>query len=153
MNRAIKKKPVVKQVLSVSERENLEEEKRDLEGSLKQAEGYGVGTPGAQIDVGAIKSQINRVDAAIHESTPGRLTGPQKDALQKEALALADKFLNGLPTKYEMDHPAKCPGAVRKHMSWLVKFEKTGMIDRYRNIQRLINPGQELSVEALRKEK
>jgi len=147
------KKKVQDPVLSVSERENLQEEKRDLEGSLRQAEGYGEGGPGAQLNVGAIKAQINRVDLAIHESEPGRLNGAQRDALQKEALKLADKFVEGLPTKYEMDHPAKCPGAVRKHMKWLTRFEKTGMVDRYRNIQRLINPGEELSVEALRKEK
>jgi hypothetical protein len=148
MNRAIGKK----QVLGTQEIQNLQEEKNDLRQSIKDAEGYGAGT-GRQQDVAVIQRQIDRIDKVIEEGKPGRLSSMQKDALQKEALTLADRFLEGLPTKYEMDHPAKCPGAVRKHMKWLTRFEKTGMVDRYKTIQRLLNPGEELSIESLRKEK
>lgn len=132
--------------------QSLKEEKNDLQQSLKEAEGFGEGT-GRSPDVAAIKSQINRIDKLIDEGKPGRLTGIQKDALSKEAAELEEKFMEGLPTKYEMDHPSKCPGAVRKHMKWLTRFENTGMVDRYRTIQKLLNPGEELSIERLRKEK
>jgi len=150
MVRATAKKSPEK-ILSVTEQAGLKEEKRDLEISLKEAEGYGEGTPGAQLDKGLIKRQINRIDQAIHDSQPGRLTPMQRDALAKEAKELEEQFKIGLPTKYEMDHPAKCPQAVRKHQKWTLQNKALAV--RYRNIQRLINPGEERSIEELRKEK
>lgn len=139
-------------VMSVQEIANIQEEKKDLQQALKEGEGYGAGT-GREVDTSVFKKQIDRFDKLLEEAKPGRLTGTQKDSLAREAKDLEEKFMEGLPTKYEMDHPAKCPGAVRKHMKWLSRFEKTGMIDRYRTIQRLLNPGEELSIERLRKEK
>lgn len=138
--------------MSVQEIANIQEEKKDLQQALKEGEGYGAGT-GREVDTSVFKKQIDRFDKLLEEAKPGRLTGTQKDSLAREAKDLEEKFMEGLPTKYEMDHPAKCPGAVRKHMKWLSRFEKTGMIDRYRTIQRLLNPGEELSIERLRKEK
>ena len=144
----------VKQVLSETEKSTLNDEKRELEGTIREIEQYGKGTQrDGAVDVAMIKSQINRIERAIEEGTPGRMSGMKKDALVKEAKELEEKFLVGLPTQYEMDHPAKCPGAVRKHMKWIERFERTGMVDRYRNIQRLLNPGEEESIERLRKEK
>jgi len=142
----------LKTPLSTSEVEFLQEEKRELESSIKEAEGYGEGTGRSQ-DVSLIRKQIDRLDLAIQEGKPGKLTPAQRDALAKEAKTLEERFLEGLPSKYEMDHPAKCPGAVRKHMKWLTRFENTGMVDRYRTVQRLLNPGEESSIESLRKEK
>jgi len=130
------------------------DEKRELQSAQREAAEYGKGTErDGVVNVSVIQRQIERIDKAIEEGTPGKLTGMQKDALVKEAMDLEERFKEGLPTKYEMDHPAKCPGAVRKHMKWLLRFEKTGMVERYKNIQRLLNPGEELSWESLRKEK
>jgi len=50
-----------------------------------------------------------------------------------------------------MDHPAKCPGAVRKHMKWLNVNNE--FIEEWRNLQRLLNPGEEESIEMLRKDR
>jgi hypothetical protein len=141
----------LKTPLSTTEMESLREEKHDLQTMLKEAEGYGEGTGRSQ-DASLIKKQIDRIDIVLEEGKPGKLTSMQRDALAKEAHELEEKFRNGLPTKYEMDHPAKCPGAVRKHMKWLERNDR-GLVERYRTIQRLLNPGEELSVESLRKEK
>ena len=70
-----------------------------------------------------------------------------------EARQLEDRFKEGLPTRDEMAHPARNPGAVRKHMKWLTRNEASGAVDRYRQIQRTINPGDERSIENLRKDK
>jgi len=141
------------EVLSQREVEGLREERRDLEESLKEAEGYGSGTAGEALDKAKINAQIRRLDHTIAESTPGRLMGKTKDSLFREERELEERFVIGLPTKYEMDHPSKCPGAVRKHQHWLVQNEKPGYVDRYRTIQRILRPGEEKSIESLRKEK
>jgi hypothetical protein len=140
-------------VMSQTEIQNLQEEKKELEHSLKEAEGYGSGTAGEAIDKSKIKAQIAHYDREIANAGPGRMTGRTKDSLAREAKELEEQFKKNMPTKFEMDHPAKCPGAVRKHMAWLNVNEKTGYIERYRTIQRIINPGMEESVESLRKEK
>jgi hypothetical protein len=38
-------------------------------------------------------------------------------------------------------------------MAWLNNNEKTGFVDRYREIQRTLRPGEEKSIETLRKDK
>lgn len=141
-----------KQVLSVQEIENIREEKRELESTLKEAEGYGEGT-GRQVDQTVIKSQIRRLDAAEHAGQPGRVSGMEKDRMAKRAVELEAQFEKGMPTQYEMNHPARCPGAIKKHMGWLKRNENTGQVEEYRQIQRVLNPGEELSIERLRREK
>jgi len=143
----------LKPMLSQSEVENLKDERAELKQTLREAEGFGIGTAGANIDKAKINAQIAHYDREIENATPKRMTGKMKDSLAREAKQLEEQFKKGMPTKYEMDHPAKCPGAVRKHMKWLNENERPGYIERYRQIQRIINPGEELSVEALRKEK
>ena len=142
-----------KQVLSTTELAGLESEKRELEGALKEAEGYGEGTPGAQLDKSKIQAEIKHYENEIHAGTPGRITGKTKDSLYREEKELEEVFQKGLPTRYEMDHPGKCPGAVRKHMFWLNENEKSGRVSRYREIQRTLRPGEERSIETLRKDK
>lgn len=127
------------------------EEKRELEGVLQESETAGVGTQAEQMDKTMIKSQIRRLDLALEESRPGRLTGQQKDALAKRETELEGILKRGIPTFEEMRHPAKNPGAVRKHMSWDLRNKSN--IREYRNIQRLLRPGEEKSVEQLREEK
>lgn len=151
MIRSRKKKTAV---LSVTEIENLKSEKRELEQALKEAEGYGAGTAGEQLDKARIKQQIAYYDRAIAEGMPpSRIAGKTKDSLYREEKELEEQFKKSLPTRYEMEHPAKCPGAVRKHLKWLNENEKTGYVDRYREIQRILRPGEEKSIESLRKEK
>jgi len=149
MIRAMKKK----QVLSVTEIENLKSEKAELVGALKEAEGYGLGTSGEQIDKAKIQAEIRHYDNEIEAGTPGRLAGKTKDSLYREERELEERFVVGLPTRYEMNHPGKCPGAVRKHLHWLAQNEKPGYVARYMVIQRTLRPGEEKSIEALRKDK
>lgn len=141
-----------KQVLSTTELGGLQEERQELERSLRDGEGYGEGT-GASVDTAAIKRQIANISSKIVDGTPGKLTGKQKDTLVRESNELKEFFKLGLPTRYEMAHPAKCPGAVRKHMKWLNEKEKPGHVARFQQIQRIINPGEEESVETLREDK
>lgn len=137
--------------MSVNKIATLQDERAELQESLKEAEGFGSGTRGENLDRTMIKRQISRLDLAIEEAKPGRLTGAQKDAMSKRIEELKEIFKVGLPSKYEMDHPGKCPGAVRKHMKWLTVNKHT--IEEWRNLQRLLNSGEEESIESLRKEK
>lgn len=137
--------------LSRTERDVLDEQKKDLETQLKDIKEFGAGTPASQMDAGAIQKQIKRIDRVIEEREPPKVSGSRKDELYKECEKIREILVQGMPTKYEMDHPAKCPGAVRKHLNWLRK--NTQLIERHRTIQRLINPDEPLSVEDLRKEK
>ena len=142
-----------KQVLSTTEIDGLKSEKRELECALKEAEGYGAGTAGEQLDKGKIQAEIKHYEHEIEAGSPGRLTGKTKDSLYREEKQLEEQFQKGLPTRYEMDHPGKCPGAVRKHMHWLNENEKSGYVARYREIQRTLRPGEERSIETLRKDR
>ena len=149
MVRAARKKPT----LSVGEIENLKSEKRELESALKEAEGYGAGTQGEGMDRSKIQAQINHYDREIELGSPGKLRAATKDSLYREERELEERFVRGLPTRYEMNHPGKCPGAVRKHLHWLQENEKTGYVARYQEIQRVLRPGEEKSIETLRKDK
>lgn len=142
-----------KKALSVTELAGLESEKRELEGSLKQAEGYGEGTPGSQLDKGKIQAEIRHYENEIQAGTPGRLQAKTKDSLYREEKELESRFMEGQPTRYEMAHPGRCPGAVRKHLKWLERNEQSGAVARYREIQRSLRPGEERSIEDLRKDK
>lgn len=142
-----------KKVLSTTELANLESEKRELEGTLRDAEGYGAGTAGASLDTNKIKAEIAHYDKEIHAGSPGRIQGKTKDSLVREERELEERFQIGLPTRYEMNHPGKCPGAVRKHQRWILQNEKPGYVSRYVEIQRTLRPGEEKSIETLRKDK
>lgn len=117
---------------------------------LAESEKAGIGTPAEQLDKGVIVKQINRFDRLLEEAKVGNLTGSQKDALVKREKELIDFFRIGLPTRYEMDHPAKCPGAVMKHRKWELRTKK--FIPEWRNLQRLLRPGEEIHIEQLRED-
>jgi len=71
--------------------------------------------------------------------------------MAKESDRLEQEMSVGMPSWDEMRHPSKNPGAVRKHMTWNSRnFDK---IERYRRIQMILNPGEEKSVENLRKDR
>jgi hypothetical protein len=142
-----------KQVLSVTELEGLKDEKRELESALKEAEGYGAGTAGEQLNKGRIKAEIKHYEDEIAAGSPGRLQAKTKDSLYREEKHLEEQFKKGMPTREEMRSPGKYPGAVRKHMHWLNENEKSGYVARYREIQRTLRPGEEKSIEELRKDK
>lgn len=101
-----------------------------------------------------MKNQIKKLDNTIQKNAQLLRTTPrERDEMAKEAEALEEKFQRGMPTRFEMNHPARCPGAVKKHMTWLQNNQNTGDVERYRTIQRRLNPGEERSIESLRKDK
>jgi hypothetical protein len=140
-----------KEILSAAEKQSLQEEKRGLQDALKEEGQFCIGTAAEQMDKDVIKRQIARIDQAIADREPPRVRGADKDALVKEAEAIENELREGIPTREEMDHPAKYPGAVRKHMNWSGKNQEK--IERYRYIQRIINPEDPRSVENLRRDK
>lgn len=142
-----------KKVLSVNELEGLKDERKEATIVLAEAEQYGVGTPGEQIDKAKVAAEIAHYDQEIQDGSPKKLVAKTKDSLVREERELEEQFKRGMPTRYEMDHPGRCPGAVRKHMSWLNNNEKPGFISRYVQIQRSLRPGEEKSVEELRKDR
>jgi hypothetical protein len=150
MVRAKGKQKVV-ELLSPMEKEGLYGEKQDLQTQLRDLTEFGQGTAAVQIDKSIIQKRIDRIDQAIAEREPPKISGSRKDELIKEVGEIKEKLRLGMPTREEMAHPAKNPGAVRKHMHWDAK-NKT-LIERFRTIQRLINPDEPESIENLRKDK
>ena len=146
-----KRKAPVKEYLSPTERENLQSEKRDLENTLKDMEGYGIGTAGAAIDKSAITREISMLGNAIDERTAPTPRAVEKDRLVKEEKSLEDAIALGMPTWYEMNKPTRNPGAVRKHMAWSDRNKLN--IKRYRQVQRILRPLDPKSIESLRKER
>jgi hypothetical protein len=136
-------------ILSQTEIEGLREEQRELQEQLDTS--YGVGTAASQIDKGRLKARIAEIDHIIGELSAPSVRGASKDRLVKEAEELEEQLAVGMPTRWEMDHPAKCPGAVRKHINW--ESRNRARIERYRYIQQVINPDAPRSVESLRKDK
>jgi hypothetical protein len=145
-----RRKPVgqTQEILTPSGKADLLDQRRDLEDTLKEAENFGKGTAAEQLDKEGLRKQIRHIDNTIDALSPRAATGKTKDSLIREAHQLAEHFKKGLPTKYEMDHPAKCPGAVRKHMGWLERNKEH--IKRWRYIQNVINPEAPQSIEELR---
>ena len=142
-----------KALLSQTEIAGLKSEKAELEGSLKEAEGYGAGTQGESMDKSKIQAEIRHYEDEINAGSAGKVTAKAKDGMWREEKALEEQFQKGLPTRSEMRSPGRHPGAVRKHMAWLNNNEKSGHVDRYREIQRTLRPGEEKSIEELRKDK
>lgn len=137
--------------LSQGEIEGLRENKRELESVLKDKESYGKGTPAEQLDEIQIKKEINHIERKISEGQPAKTTGLQRDRLAKEAKELEESIREGMPTRDEMMRPTRYPGAVRKHMEW--DRRNRGSIERYRFIQRTLNPHNPKYVEELRRDK
>jgi hypothetical protein len=123
-----------KKILSISEREGLISEKKDLEGNLKDAGQYG----GGQVNTGVIKQQIDNLDKALHDGLAPKVAGIKKDALWAEAKQLKEEIMAGMPTQFEMDHPAKAPGAIHKHLNW--DKRNADKIRRFKEIMRILEP-------------
>ena len=140
-----------RELLSPAEKEGLLDQKRELQDTLKETQQYGKGTTAEQLDQAALGRQIASIDQAIASREPPKLRGGQKDDMAKEAEVIEAELREGMPTRDEMRFPAKNPGAVRKHMAWSAKNAQK--VERYRYIQRVLNPDDPRSVENLRREK
>jgi len=141
----------MKELLTPAEKGGLLDEKHELQGTLKETQSYGKGTVAEQLDQAALQRQIDHIDKVIADREPPRLSSAKKDEMSKEAEEIENALREGMPTRDEMRFPAKNPGAVRKHMAWSAKHAQR--IERYRYIQRVLNPDDPRSVENLRREK
>jgi len=141
-----------KKILSITEREGLIGDKKELEAELRASE-YGAGTNAAGINKEAIKKEIVRLDKEIHDGAVPKVSGIKKDALLAEANQLKEEIKVGMPTQFEMDHPAKAPGAIHKHLNW--DKRNAEKIRRYKDIMRILEPQDPTAAlcESWRKEK
>lgn len=137
-----------KELLSPSEIQSLQDEKRELEATKQEiAAGAGDG----RMNAASLDQQIRKIDDAIQERTPDKPSGVQKDRLWKEEKELEERIAEGMPSRYEMRKPTENPGAVRKHMEWCRRNQAD--IERYVQIQRTLRPQEPKSIEVLRREK
>ena len=136
-----------KQTLSQTELAGLEDQKKELEATIRESED---GDRAKGADVSELRRQVSRIDHAIETRMPEEARGKSKDALVREEREIEDRLIVGMPTRYEMENPHKCPGAVRKHMAWDAR--NTKLIRRYVEIQRILRPEEPKSIEELRSE-
>lgn len=135
--------------LSKTEIDTLEDEKREIQATIRESEDK---DRAVGVDVSQLKNRSNQIDRALESRAVEEARGSSKDKLVREEREIEDFLVNsGMPTQYEMDHPARCPGAVRKHLKWLERTRKA--VARYVELQRILRPEEPKSVEALRKEK
>ena len=124
--------------MTLGERQDIAQQKMEAESTLRYAEENNVAGAGGAINKDRLKAEIKRYDSILHESTPAKISGARKDALAKEAAELVAKMQVNMPTQDEMDHPAKNPGAVQKHIKW--GDRNVDNIKRYKEVMRQLEP-------------
>ena len=136
-----------REILSVSERMVLEDEKREAEMLKKQAQAE----PGFKrgVDEGALNNRIADMDKKLYESRAPRMSAASKDSAYGEMKELEGKLKDGMPTRSEMMHPSRHPGAIRKHMSWDKRNKEN--IKRYKELARGLDPEAPANYESLRR--
>ena len=136
--------------LNESEISTLRDEQREIDNTIKE-----VSEPGGyrSIDVNKLKEKSNHIQREIERRTPVILKGNAKDKLIMEERNLADKLAIGIPTHYEMDRPAKNPGAVDKNLNW--NKRNAANIQRWVEIQNAkVAMGEERTyIDSMRREK
>lgn len=132
--------------LSESQISHLEEERKDLQRVIEES---GDRDRAKGVDLQAVQARIRHIDKELLERSVPEASGAMKDKLVREERDIEDKLVVGMPSRYEMDHPNKRPGAVRKHLAWLGRNDK--LIRRYVEIQRILRPEEPKSIEELRK--
>lgn len=141
-----------KELLSQTEIATLNDEKRDLQSTLNELKEADGSSRAGSVDTIAIQGKIKHIDRAIEDRVVHDIMrGAKKDSIIREERDIEDRLVIGMPTAYEMDHPSRCPGAVRKHMAWNARND--ALIRRYVEIQKILRPLEPKSIESLRKEK
>ena len=138
-----------KKILSYSERQELASQKRDAENLLRDAKEE----PAFKktVDQAALSREIQHLDKELREGTAPRLTAVRKDTVHREVKELEEKLKDGLPSRAEMAHPGRYPGAVQKHMKWCRAQAEN--IERYKQLQRQLEPDAPANYETLRRDK
>lgn len=108
-----------------------------------------LGSPAIQ-DKGAVKAQLTRVQKALREQTPPKMTPLTQDKIVARGKELEEKISEGMPSSEEMRKNP--PGAVGKHMRW-EKMNKANIME-WKNTQIAMNQGSDdpdlANVERLR---
>ena len=108
-----------------------------------------LGSPAIQ-DKGAVKAQLTRVQKALREQTPPKMTPLTQDKVVARGKELEEKISEGMPSSEEMRKNP--PGAVGKHMRW-EKMNKANIME-WKNTQIAMNQGSDdpdlANVERLR---
>ena len=140
-------------MLTEGERSDIKGQRQEAVATLNEIEKFGKGTAAEAIDKSRVKKEINRYDQILEEGAVPNVRGTTKDKLAKEAKAIEESIQEGMPSRYEMDHPAKCAGAVHKHINWSKKNDPA--IRRYKEIQRVLHQGDPTAgdIERLRRER
>ena len=139
--------------LTIGEREDLKGQRQEAEATLK----YLAENPGASrgdvVDKSILKREIDKYDAILAENSPNVPRGTNKDRMVARARELEGIMQKNLPSREQMDHPARNPGAIRKHMLW--DKANAANIQEYKEIQRRLEPEDPTAtdIEKLRREK
>lgn len=142
-----------KQVLGLGEIQGLKEEKGEIDATLR----FLKENPGTSREDGvnkvALLKKAEYLEQCITDGTPPVVRGANKDRMVQEAEELKNKMRENMPTREEMDHPGKNPGAIAKHIKWLQRNDTH--VRRYKDIQRTLEPDDPTAcdIERLRKEK
>ena len=130
---------------TIAETQSLMDDKREIEATIKHIEAN-PGTAGKErIDIGALKKQATHIDRMIHDGAPKTPRGAKKDEAQSRAEELKKTIMEGMPSKGEMDHPSKHPGALHKHINWSKRTDAA--VREYKEIQRRLNPSDPTAVD------
>jgi DNA gyrase/topoisomerase IV subunit A len=133
--------------LSDSEEKGLLDEKKELQAVIGEASDS---DRAKGVDVGQIQNRIKKIDMELEKRAVEEIRGSGKDKYYREEREIEEKLVVGMPTRYEMENPHKCPGSVRKHMAWDARNK--ALIYRYVEIQRILRPEEPKSIEELRSE-
>lgn len=141
-----------REVLSVSEINELRNERREIQETIKDVEEgrVGAGTRAAQIDVGRLKKEEEYLGRAIEQGSPQVFKGVSKDKAHERSKQLEEQIRENMPNRSEMRDPVRNPGAIMKNVAW--EKNNAERIREWRSLQRSLNPHDPTatSVERLR---
>ena len=147
------KKKEKERILGAGEKADIASQRQEAEATLKQLDNYGKGTQASGINKSKLQAEIAHYDQVLKDGSAPSVRSGTKDALAREAKELQGQLKDGMPSRHEMDHPARHPGAVHKHLNWVGRNKEN--IKRYKEIQKTLEPQDPTAVdlERLRREK
>ena len=127
-----------KPLLRYRQREEIQAEVEDIEGSLNPSNPF---KHRSGPDIIEARNRARRLKEQMKNYGPPVLTGGAKDKIAKRAKELEEKILNGMPSHEEMrKNPA---GMVGRHMRHERTFKKD--ILEWKNIQIMLNYARKLN--------
>lgn len=122
-----------KPILRYHQREELKAEVEEIDNALSPENPF---RHKSRTDVTEVFNRGKRLKKQLQDFSPPEVSGSVKDKLVKEARAIEERILPGMPTHEEMrKNPA---GMVGRHMRW-EKANKKAIL-RWKNLQQMIEP-------------